>query len=634
MDKLYINNQPIDLGEEVEIYLTFRSNIMGDADGIMGNNSATIKVPNTEQNARTLEYAHIVATKTTFPYRVHKADLYRNGLPLVNKATIYLLSANATEFELALAWGASEGLLQMAEAGDELPALAEQWDLRQWWQNVDDLNDQPTRRFPEAVYGFSRSIFNTKYWYHPVVTFRELLDAIMQRYSLSLDLSPATEERIADLGMVVATSETPSEEWYGRLSFPESGKTYKEVVLNSIVQTATSYMDGSISLKDDVSITKIDINITSKVYPNMYVPMDTLTLLLDCARLNVGIMKEGDSDITPFLELSPTSVVPTANLFEWNVTFAYKEEDNLETLNKGDRLVFQLSYMPTPAQSSEESLFTYGSLTEESGISSDSEATLMLKRGSISKGEEYYITRNLPKVEIMDFFKGVLNILGLFIYTQGEQIIIRSYTELFQRKAEAQDWSTRLIMSESGIDDEQDFSLDEYYQVNHLTYENDDVNKQMNGSFTVDNATLEHEGNLIELPFESYGVVENTLKPGLARLPFYKMTKGEGDTWKPSTEEGDISSDKMYVGNITPCNYLSREGLDWPSLLNNYYADIVKSIQQARYITAKFYFDTLALQKIDLGTPVYLSQYAAYFAIIEIKTKKLNIAEVKLLKIV
>ena len=626
MDKLYINNQPIDLGEEVEVYLTFRSNIMGDADGIMGNNSATIKVPNTEQNARTLEYAHLVTSRSTFPYRIHKAELYRNGLPLVNKATIYLLSANATEFELCLCWGASEGLLQMAEAGDELPSLAEQWDLRQWWQNVEDLNDQPTRRFPEAVYGFSRSIFNTKYWYHPVVTFRELLDAIKQRYSLNASISPATEERITDLGVVVAKSETPTEEWYGRFQplTTESGV----VELDKVVQTATSYMNVGKSSKDNVSITSADIRIVATVRTSFTLPYDAQVLLQDCARLNVGIRKEGENDITPFLELFPTSVVASATLFEWEVTFAYKEEDNLETLNKGDEIVFQFNYMPVPAQSANEYLFYY------KGISSDSEATFMLKRGSINKGEEYYITRNLPKVEIIDFFKGLLNMLGLFIYTQGEQIIIRSYTELFQRKTVAQDWSSRLIMSESGIGDEQDFSLDGYYQVNYLTYENDDVNKQMNGSFRIENATLEHEGNLIELPFESYGIVENVLKPGLARLPFYKMTKGEGNTWNPSTEEGDISSDKMYVGRITPSNYLSREGLDWPSLLNNYYADIVSSIRQARYITAKFYFDTLALQKIDLGTPVYLRQYAAYFAIIEIKTKKLNIAEVKLLKIV
>lgn len=626
MDKLYINNQPIDLGEEVEVYLTFRSNIMGDADGIMGNNSATIKVPHTEQNARTLEYAHLVTSRSTFPYRIHKAELYRNGLPLVNKATIYLLSANATDFELCLCWGASDGLLQMAEGGDELPTLAEQWDLRQWWQNVEDLNDQPTRRFPEAVYGFYRSIYNTKYWYHPVVTFQELWNAIKQRYSLNASISPATEERIADLGVVVAKSETPTEEWYGRFQplTTESGV----VELDKAVQTATSYMNGGKASKDDVSITSADIRIVATVRASFTLPYYAQVLLQDCARLNVGIRKEGEDDITPFLELFPTSVVPTATAFEWEVTFAYKEEDNLETLNKGDEIVFQFNYMPVPAQSANEYLFYY------KGISSDSEATFMLKRGSINKGEEYYITRNLPKVEIIDFFKGLLNMLGLFIYTQGEQIIIRSYTELFQRKTVAQDWSSRLIMSESGIGDEQDFSLDGYYQVNHLTYENDDVNKQMNGSFRIENATLEHEGNLIELPFESYGIVENVLKPGLARLPFYKMTKGEGNTWNPSTEEGDISSDKMYVGRITPSNYLSREGLDWPSLLNNYYADIVSSIRQARYITAKFYFDTLALQKIDLGTPVYLRQYAAYFAIIEIKTKKLNIAEVKLLKIV
>ena len=69
-------------------------------------------------------------------------------------------------------------------------------------------------------------------------------------------------------------------------------------------------------------------------------------------------------------------------------------------------------------------------------------------------------------------------------------------------------------------------------------------------------------------------------------------------------------------------------------MLNTSYQGIIQSVQQAHYITATFYLDAIALQRVDFGYPIYLQQYASYFAIIEIKTKKNNLAEVKLLKLV
>jgi hypothetical protein len=625
MDKLYINNQPIDLGEEVEIYLTYRSNIMGDADSIMGNNSATIKVPNTEGNARALEYAHIVATKTSFPYRVHKADVFRDGVHLVRNATAVLLSANATEFELALAWGASEGLLQMAEAGDELPALAEQWDRYEPW--FDKGTFSPSSRFPEAQYGFVRTISNGKYWYHPVMTFYEIMYLVKQRYALNISTSQDIENRMKELAMVISGSATPTQEYWSEFG----GQNVTQGVLHYAVRDFTDYFaDGGICKYNGVSLSKISLNVKAEARFVSLLEMDSQTFVEDTLRLYICKIKKGETKRTIIREIPSSSVVfkrseNSGHYYE--VDFALEEEDNIDTFDEGDKIQFFAGVVPLD--------WLLSLQVEFIKTIYPSEAKLYFHRQSINVGDDYYLTRNLPKVEILEWLKGMMHLMGLFIYTQGEQIIMRSYNELFERKAQAQDWSSNLIMSEMGLDDEQDFSLDGYYQVNHLTYENDDVNKQMNGSFTVDNATLEHEGNLIELPFESYAEVDNPSKPHLARFPFYKQVNENDDTWEATTEEDSIDADKMYVARIiTPSYYLSREGLDWPSLLQNYYADIVQSIQQARYITAKFYFDTLALQKIDLGTPVYLRQYAAYFAIIEIKTKKLNIAEVKLLKIV
>jgi hypothetical protein len=117
----------------------------------------------------------------------------------------------------------------------------------------------------------------------------------------------------------------------------------------------------------------------------------------------------------------------------------------------------------------------------------------------------------------------------------------------------------------------------------------------------------------------------------------YKLVNEDEDEWNPTTEREDDAVKNVYVLRNRYSSsgyYLSREGLDWDTLLATSYQGIIQSVQQAHYITATFYMDAVTLQGIDMGTPVYLSQYASYFAIIEIKTKVNNLAEVKLLKLV
>ena len=79
MDRLFIDNKEVEMGGEVGIYLTYRSNIMnGDISKILGNNSSTIKIPHTLHNAGIIENAQMVTSDTRFPYIRHTADVVRD----------------------------------------------------------------------------------------------------------------------------------------------------------------------------------------------------------------------------------------------------------------------------------------------------------------------------------------------------------------------------------------------------------------------------------------------------------------------------------------------------------------------------------------------------------------------------
>lgn len=631
MDKLYIDNKEVEMGGEVNIFLTYRSNIMGDINKILGNTSSTIRIPHTLHNASIIDNAQMVTSVTNFPYLQHTADVVRDGVTIIRGATVILLKTTPTEYEVSLVWGASEGMRRLAEDNEKLSVLAgSNEEMFRWEYRATG----GTQSCPEALYGFVRKADNGKYWYHPVIPVLDIIEAIAQRYETEIFFfNQDIYEEMRNLCVPILTSTTPE----ANAVAEKNGTGSYAIEWDSI--SSTNYNSWDEIVKNNTELIKI----ASDVHVHGYA-LSSITTIMDSYYLGVfrtTTTEQGETETDEILQIPCTGVRAEEQDQEgiyWNLDFNYEIEDGIETFKAGDRISLMFKAYPVPNASS--STYQPFIVTRYD----DSNVVLTFNQASIELGDDYYLWRNLPDMEILKFLKGIMQMFGLYAYVDKDsRITLMDYPTFFSRKAQAQDWSDYLCMTATDASDEQEFTPEGFFQNNLLQYKNDDVNKGMDSSFRVDNETLEAEGEYITLPFDSlsalmftdegYGIVYQ-----LAQIPLYKQTNEDAENWNPVTEQTESNPKQAYILRRTRYSdggyYLNREGLDWASLMQTYYAGIIESIQQAHYITATLYLDAVVLQNIDFGTPVYIRQYASYFAIIEIKTKANNLAEVKLLKIV
>lgn len=632
MDKLFIDNKEIEMGGEVNIYLTYRSNVMGDPSKIYGNNSSTIKIPHTLGNARIIEQAQIVTSNTRFPYIKHSADVERDGITIIRNATVILLKTTPEDYDISLVWGVSEGLRQMSEDNEKLTALAGNMDLD---TPIWTFQSSGTFEFPEAIYGFVRRQNNGKYWYHPVVTIQSVLQAIQARYSATFNVPEDMAREFETIVMPILGSATPKQ----TIRFIKYAGNDTSSNIDWDYYDNTTFNRGNQITKDDVKLSHMDAHIIVSGYTTTVIG-ETQRLIQDAYYISVERKRttitngEETEDIMEIAEIPCTKITQQQGIQSayFDLEFKVTLTEDLETLSATDAILFNFRQRPVQGTPSDTYLpFVVTRYAE-------SQVNLVMHQEQVLLGEAYHIAHNLPELEVMKWLKGIMQMFGIFSYqTDDTTINLIDYPTFFARKAQAQDWSDCLCMTATDASEEQEFTPEDFYQKNLVTYKNDDANKGMDSFFLVDNETLEAEGDYITLPFDSLATIDNDERPGIAKIPMYKQTNEDSDEWNPTTEREDDTAKKIFVLRNKQSSYgyyLSREGLDWTSLLNTYYQGIIQSVQQAKYITATFYFSADRLHRIDMGTPVYLSQYASYFAIIEIKTKKNSLAEVKLLKLV
>lgn len=630
MDRLFIDGKEVEFGGEVGIYLTYRSNIMNpDISKILGNNSSTIKIPHTLHNASIIENAQMVTSDTRFPYIKHSADVLRDGIMLIQGATVILLKTTPEEYELSLVWGVSEGLRQMAENGDKLSVLAgylpEKYPWVYDWQGGN-------MEFPEAVYGFMRYSNNGKYWYHPVISLMEIMTAIIQQYGVDISVPQSAREEMEELVMPILQSNRPAENVYLEKNGTNQGE---DMEWDDISQSSLNY--NAVIQRDDVQLTAVDVDITVKGRSLIEETgnMDSLRVTQDACTL-VVVKKEidnGEVTYTDIAELPCTSIAISARYRDYFLLhFKVRLEGEQETFNAGDSIIFR--FREKPVSDDLTNIFTVDEYI-------DSHAVLTLQQTQSVLGQDYYIGINLPDMEVIKWLKGVMQMLGLFAFQDKDgSIMLTSYASFFSQIANAHDWSDYLCMTSTHASEDVEFKADGFSRKNWVRYKNDDDIKKMDSFFTVDSETLEAEGDYLSLPFDSVVMMTgDQTRQDIAKIPLYDYKEEKEDDkayWKIELNKNEQK--KTYVlrreSTFDGKYYLSRRGLDWDTLLATSYQGIIQSIQQAHYITATFYLDAPTLQRLDFRYPIYLSQYASYFAIIEIKTKANNLAEVKLLKLV
>ena len=154
-DQLYIDNKVVDIDDNTNITLNYKSNIFTDVSKIVSNNTYSIKLPLTVRNCVVIDNAHIPSYMTRYPRINHKGRYLRNGVEIVSDANVTLMEITDT-IDIAMAWGNVSAFADIVNDDKKLQDLSygdvEGEDFVTWRRE-----DAPSEMFPRVEYGYSLS---------------------------------------------------------------------------------------------------------------------------------------------------------------------------------------------------------------------------------------------------------------------------------------------------------------------------------------------------------------------------------------------------------------------------------------------------------------------------------------------
>lgn len=598
-DELYINGDKVDVGD-TDISLNYKSNLLTDISKIVSNNSYTIKLPKTAKNLALIECAHLPSSTTKFPYLKHVGNVLRNGIIIVKDANVVLLSVSEY-IETALSWGNVTNFAEIVSSDKKLTDLeygteeGTDWVV---WNNKGSNSAQ----FPLINYGFNSGDSNV--WYHPVITVKWILEKIQEESGVTFNF-PSDKKTFIDKMIVPLLTRNDSQKIND--AFPSSlqmvgyvivESTFSYLKLNYIGDSTQQYASVGGPYGDRL-YTKFPITLKVKGTIEMLVQYNS-GMDVNNQYLNLRVSQSDSSG-----NISSVSTIERKNYA------AYIEAPNVRLLFNFDDLV--------SIESDEFMHFTIKAIA--TGASSSVLSLTVYDRNEISFGEKFPLVPNLPDIKQIDFIKAVASMVGLFALPDGENgIKFIPFDNLSANKSKAVDWTNRVIMAYNSVTPRNlQYTLDNIAQNNWFRYKEDDnVMGNYDGNIQVDDATIEYERDANTLPFSACST-----KGGVAYIPLYSYN-----------EEGELEYNKtnprILLLDGTKGIF---KGLEWTTLIANNYQTYKGLINNAKVVTEYIRLNSIELRDLEMDIPVYLAQYGCYLAIIEIKTKKNDICECKLLKL-
>lgn len=202
-----------------------------------------------------------------------------------------------------------------------------------------------------------------------------------------------------------------------------------------------------------------------------------------------------------------------------------------------------------------------------------------------------------------------------------------SVNKIIDNRDKAVDWSKKLVPT-GWTAKETSYTFGDFAQKNYFRYEENENAKSADGYMVVQNKTLDYEKDLVKLPYTAggdngdmracsifqmerrrYNSRAKIAETGLCRLVISFDSQGKEDA-------------RLDFSDLKFQNRVSRFGL-------SSYQDLIKS---PFVIKDTFRLTEIDLKNIDYTIPVYIERYAAFFAIISIKSQG-DYSECELLKL-
>lgn len=249
-------------------------------------------------------------------------------------------------------------------------------------------------------------------------------------------------------------------------------------------------------------------------------------------------------------------------------------------------------------------------------------------------GGNFPIGKNLPGIKVTDFLKCICILTSTFPSQRfiGGTLTFSDIVNLWKAKAQAVDWTKKLIPSEASNHPRQtDFSVEDYCQHNIYKWKEDDtVYQQHDADMAIDNKTLEYTQDVCTLPFAATDG---------NRIPIYEWESKQstfGNTTYTRQVATKYKACKDRIVNLTKNDAGYAElafNIDLQDIFDNKLEKLRKTIANPHQIVERFNISDLEILNFDETKPVYLAQYGAYFAVLEIKTTNSGYCEVTMIEL-
>lgn len=579
-EELYIKGESVDLGDS-EITLNFKSNLLGDISKITASNSYTIKLPRTNKNIRLLDFPDVAGHESYMMRDYFNAEYYRNGVKLFDAKAV-LISCSEDGFDVALTWGMSEKFIQLMNDDKSIQEFADMalpWNSSTTYDNG-LVNGQLSHGYIRHNAGIDVDSNRDKIFIHPSVNCMRLLEEIASYYGLTMDWG--SYKQYIELLYLPLISQKASSKY----NFFEANITgtldsdIKYVKFTQINRVDGINISNTETYGDVVRIyeTSLDWELDILIYTNKHNTLNVVELAFYSNAQYIKSLQISSNDIGL---CAYKGVIPFDITEYSNITIRIR-------INNGALLGIIKSYIKI--------------------FSEDVQ--------SVSYNQYYPIGSNLPDISVVDFIKQICWLFGLFAIKSDTGVSFISVNKIIDNRDKAVDWSKKLVPT-GWTAKETSYTFGDFAQKNYFRYEENENAKSADGYMVVQNKTLDYEKDLVKLPYTAGG--DNG---DMRAVPYFKWS--EDGTTVELEDCGDrimqlvISFDsqgkedaRLDFSDLKFQNRVSRFGL-------SSYQDLIKS---PFVIKDTFRLTEIDLKNIDYTIPVYIERYAAFFAIISIKSQ-------------
>lgn len=582
-EELYIKGESVDLGDS-EITLNFKSNLLRDISKITASNSYTIKLPRTNKNIRLLDFPDVAGHESYMMRDYFNAEYYRNGVKLFDAKAV-LISCSEDGFDVALTWGMSEKFIQLMNDDKSIQEFADMalpWNSSTTYDNG-LVDGQLSHGYIRHNAGIDVDSNRDKIFIHPSVNCMRLLEEIASYYGLTMDWG-SYKQYIELLYLpLISQKANPKYNYYFaeiKLEYPGTPNTVVKYVQTNMTLGIYNHVMGLTIHLNGSGNYRIESNVKTKNSAN------PIYLLIDKDNNNI---------------------YSSAFTYDGNYMYSFNKEYLTEEKDLYLHIDFQSQI--------DESYNNYIKITD---IELNDEAQYYTY---------YPIGSNLPDISVVDFIKQICWLFGLFAIKSDTGVSFISVNKIIDNRDKAVDWSKKLVPT-GWTAKETSYTFGDFAQKNYFRYEENENAKSADGYMVVQNKTLDYEKDLVKLPYTAGG--DNG---DMRAVPYFKWS--EDGTTVELEDCGDrimqlvISFDsqgkedaRLDFSDLKFQNRVSRFGL-------SFYQDLIKS---PFMIKDTFRLTEIDLKNIDYTIPVYIERYAAFFAIISIKSQG-DYSECELLKL-